>query len=44
MTQCERIKEYMKNYGGITAMDAYRLNITRLAARIADLEKSGCKI
>ncbi len=44
MTQCERIKEYMKENNGITSMDAFRLGCTRLSARIADLEKSGCKI
>lgn len=44
MTQCERIKEYMKQNNGITSMDAFRLGCTRLSARIADLKKAGCKI
>ena len=44
MTQCERILEYMRQNDGITSMDAYRLGCTRLAARIADLEKAGHKI
>lgn len=44
MTQCERIKQYMKDNDGITSMDAFRLGCTRLSARIADLEKDGCRI
>lgn len=44
MTQCERILAYMDAHGGITQMDANRLRITRLAARIYDLRKRGIDI
>lgn len=44
MTQTEMIKEYMRQNNGITSLDAVRLGCLRLAARIADLEKSGVKI
>lgn len=44
MTQCERILKYMKENDGITTMDAFRLGITRLSARVADLEAQGVKI
>lgn len=45
MTQCEKILEYMEQYGSITAWDAvYNLGIFRLSARIADLKADGYKI
>jgi len=44
MTQCERILAYMDQHGGITQMDANRLSITRLAARIYDLRQRGIEI
>ena len=38
MTQCERIVEYIKQNGSITAREAMTdLGIMRLASRIADL-------
>ena len=44
MTQNERILKYLKENNGITSLEAtLRLNCTRLAARIADLEKMGHK-
>ena len=45
MTQCERIVEYIKDWGSITTRDAFiDLGIARLASRISDLEKMGYKI
>ena len=44
MTQCERIIEYMKTHGSITARQAYHLGIMRLASRISDLRRAGMKI
>lgn len=45
MTQCEKILEYMRERGHITAWDAvYNLGIFRLSARIADLKADGYKI
>lgn len=44
MTQCERIIEYMKTHGSITARQAYHLGIMRLASRISDLRRAGVKI
>lgn len=42
MTQAERIIEYVSEFGSISSMEAFRdLGITRLAARIADLEADG---
>ena len=45
MTQCEKVLEYMRERGSITAWDAvYNLGIFRLSARIADLKADGYKI
>lgn len=45
MTQCEAIMAYLKAHGRITPMDAYyHLGITRLAARVSDLRRSGVPI
>ena len=45
MTQCERIIDYMKQNGSITAKDAMNeLGIMRLASRIADLKADGWEI
>ena len=44
MTQCERIIEYMKTHGSITARQAYHLGIMRLASRISDLRRAGVLI
>ena len=45
MTQTERVLKYMKDFGGITPIDAMKdLGIMRLGARIYDLEKEGVRI
>lgn len=45
MTQCERIVEYIKQNGSITAREAMTfLGIMRLASRIADLKADGYEI
>ena len=45
MTQCKKIHEYMKKYGSITSLDAFRdIGCTRLSARIHDLREQGVKI
>lgn len=44
MTQNEQILEYMKENGGITAMAAFNMGVTRLAARIHDLRDMGYQI
>lgn len=42
MTQAERIMQYLDDFHSISSWEAFReLGITRLAARIADLEKDG---
>lgn len=42
MTQHQLILEYVKEWGSITPMDAFRdLGITKLATRIGELEKNG---
>lgn len=44
MTQAERIMSYINEFGSISSMEAFRdLGITRLAARIADLESDGIR-
>lgn len=44
LTQCEKIVEYMKTHGSITARQAYHMGIMRLASRINELRASGMKI
>ena len=45
MTQCERVLEYMKDFGSITPLDAMQdIGCMRLAARIADLREMGYAI
>ena len=45
MTQRDRILEYMKEFGSISSLEAFKdLGITRLAARIAELEHQGVQI
>lgn len=45
MTQTERIYEYLKEYGSITALEALRdLGIMRLGARIFELRAEGYPI
>lgn len=42
MTQCEKVVDYMKRHGSITAREAYwNLGIMRLASRISDLKRQG---
>lgn len=42
LTQCKRIVVCIREKGCITSLEAYqRLNVTQLAARIADLESAG---
>ena len=44
-SQDKRVHEYMKQNGTITSMDAIKkLKITRLAARISDMRRSGVDI
>ena len=45
MTQCEKIVEYIREFGSITTMQAFTdLGITRLASRIHDLQREGFAI
>ena len=45
MTQCERILQYMQDFGSISPMEAMQdLGCQRLAARIADLREQGINI
>lgn len=44
MTQKEMIMNYMRMNGSITSMDAFRMGITRLSARIWDLRNDGVLI
>ena len=45
MNQTEKVLDYMKTFGSITPLDAFRdLAIMRLGARIYDLEKRGISI
>lgn len=41
-TQAERVLEYIKRFGGITTLEAFRdLGVTRLSARIFELRNQG---
>lgn len=45
MTQCERVLQYMKDWGSITTREAFNdLGCARLASRIHDLEQQGHRI
>ncbi len=45
MTQCEKIIQYMNDFGSISTMEAFQdLGITRLASRIHDLTRRGVLI
>ena len=44
MTQCERILQFMDQYGSITQADADTLRIKRLASRICELRQRGVNI
>ena len=44
-TQCERIVQYMKDFGSITTLQAFTdLGCTRLASRVNDLRNQGYDI
>lgn len=41
-TQCDRILQYMRDFGSISQLEAMRdLGVMRLAARVADLKEDG---
>lgn len=41
-TQCQKVLDYIKQYGSITSWEAYRdLSITQLGARLFELKKKG---
>ena len=45
MTQCQKVLEYMKEFGSITPLEAMQdIGCMRLAARIADLKDQGYPI
>ena len=45
MTQEEKVINYMREFGSITALDAIRdLGIMRLASRVSDLKRHGYAI
>lgn len=45
MNHCEKIMQYMKLHGSITARQALRdIGCMRLASRICDLRKAGVRI
>lgn len=42
MTQCERIVDYIKQFGSISPVEAFRdLGVTKLATRISEMRKDG---
>ena len=44
-TQCDRIIEYMEQFGSISTLEAFRdLGVARLASRIHDLKAQGYAI
>lgn len=44
MTQCERVIQYLQEFGSITTLEAVNeLGILRLASRICDLTQEGYK-
>lgn len=45
VTQHDRILQYMKDFGSITTMDAFRdLAITKLTTRISEMRAEGIEI
>ena len=44
MTQNQKILQYMQEHNGISTYAAFKMNITRLAARISELRSAGHKI
>lgn len=44
-TQAQRVLGYMENCGSITQLEAWKeIGVMRLASRISELRKNGCKI
>lgn len=44
-TQAQRVLDYMREYGGITQLEALKeLGVMRLASRISELKKRGYNI
>ena len=44
-TQADRVLDYIKKFGGITTLDAFRdLGVTRLSARIYELRNRNIEI
>ena len=42
MTQCERIIAYIKEFGSISPMEAFRdLGVTKLATRVSEMKMEG---
>lgn len=40
MTQCERIVDYIKRFGSISPLEAFRdLGVTKLATRISEMKR-----
>ena len=45
MTQQQRILQYMRDFGSISPMEAFRdLGITKLATRISEMTRSGQEV
>lgn len=45
VTQCQRILDYMQQFGSISTLEAFRdLGVARLASRIHDLKMMGYNI
>lgn len=45
MTQAERVLDYMREFGGITQLEALRdIGCMRLASRISEIRKRGIRI
>lgn len=44
-TQCDRIEQYLKDFGSITQLEALQdLGVMRLASRISEMRKNGIEI
>jgi len=45
MTQCQRVLQYLEDFGSISSLQAFAdLGITRLASRIHDIKRMGIAI
>lgn len=43
--QCQRVVDYMREYGSISQLEAIRdISVMRLASRISDIKKQGVKV